>query len=517
ENILAVLDWAKEHGVKICQSLYTPVAGHPLSIDRVKEVVNLIKDHPALYGYMLQDEPTLHPNPAGETKTYEQMLYYMAEGYKAIREIDENNVVYCLESGGAGVKDFRTSAQCTDVFMVDPYPHGHEIVKDYQVLRMGQCLEATNGEVPQLVLLKAAAMSAKDYEQGIVTDVALRHQAYQALWMGAHEFGYIPLESSQGYKIQTSPFAAGIEAFTNTGEQKIMRDHFHGVNTTLVSNYQGKDVWMRSWIDEKGDMYLVLMNMTTGDVDVKIPFTSVNNKFTVGQFTATPVNGDTRTLTGNGVIETTLSDIQVALYKVYADVDTSVLSQPAFDDMSGYEWAQNAAEMLNEKGIVNNKGYGTFAPAENITRADFAGFIIRTLGLEVKGAENFADVDSSSEYAAEIATGKALGIFNGTGDNKFEPEAPISRQDLMTMCYRGMKEAGVVSGMVSNAWVNNFTDSGNISNYAVEAIAAMIENSIVRGNGDGTVNPLGNTTRAEAAVIMERISALRPDYRRLLA
>ncbi|MBR2877736.1 MAG: S-layer homology domain-containing protein, partial [Clostridia bacterium] len=77
--------------------------------------------------------------------------------------------------------------------------------------------------------------------------------------------------------------------------------------------------------------------------------------------------------------------------------------------------------------------------------------------------------------------------------------------------------AGVTSGMVSNAWIESFTDSGAISDYAVEAIAAMIENSIVRGNGDGTVNPLGNTTRAEAAVIMERISALRPDYRRLLA
>ncbi|MBR3576923.1 MAG: S-layer homology domain-containing protein, partial [Clostridia bacterium] len=128
-----------------------------------------------------------------------------------------------------------------------------------------------------------------------------------------------------------------------------------------------------------------------------------------------------------------------------------------------------------------------------------------------------ADVDPNHEYAKEIATGKALGIFNGTGDNKFEPEAAISRQDLMTMCYRGMKNAGVISGMVSKAWVNNFSDSGYISDYAVEAMASMIENAIVRGNGDGTVNPLGNTTRAEAAVIMNRISALRPEYKRLLA
>ncbi|MBR2973389.1 MAG: S-layer homology domain-containing protein [Clostridia bacterium] len=517
EEIMAMLDRAQEIGVKICFSLYTPPAGHPLTIDKVRHIAELVKDHPAVYGYMLQDEPSLHPGPSNQVKTYKQMIYYMGEGYKAIREIDPNNLVYCLESGGATIATMRSTAQCTDVFMVDPYPYNHETVKTYQILRVGQALEATGGEYKQLTLLKAAAMEAGDYEDGTVTDVAVRHQAYQTLWIGGYEYGYIPILSSKGYQIATSPFAEGIEGHTSSGEQQIIRDHFHGVNTTLVSNYQGKDVWMRSWIDGNGDMYLVLMNMTTGDVEVDIPYVSENGKFTVGEFVAKPVNGDTRTLVGNGRIQTTLSDIQVALYKVNANVDTAVLSQPVFDDMAGYEWAANAVELLNSKDIINNKGVGVYAPAENITRADFAGFIIRTLGLEEKGAENFADVDPNHEYAKEIATGKALGIFNGTGDNKFEPNAPISRQDLMTMCYRGMKTAGVTSGMVSNAWIESFTDSGAISDYAVEAIAAMIENSIVRGNGDGTVNPLGNTTRAEAAVIMERISALRPDYRRLLA
>ncbi|MBR2973408.1 MAG: carbohydrate binding domain-containing protein, partial [Clostridia bacterium] len=270
EEIIAMLDRAQEIGVKICFALYTPPAGHPLTIDKVRHLAELVKDHPAVYGYMLQDEPSLHPGPSNQVKTFDQMIYYMGEGYKAIREIDPNNLVYCLESGGATISTMRATAQCTDVFMIDPYPYAHEVVKDYQVLRVGQALEATGGEYKQLTLLKAAAMAEKDYEDGIVTDVAVRHQAYQSLWIGGYEYGYIPILSSKGYQIATSPFAEGIEGHTSSGEQQIIRDHFHGVNTTLVSNYQGKDVWMRSWIDGKGQMYLVLMNMTTGDVDVKI-------------------------------------------------------------------------------------------------------------------------------------------------------------------------------------------------------------------------------------------------------
>ncbi|MBR2471285.1 MAG: S-layer homology domain-containing protein, partial [Clostridia bacterium] len=192
------------------------------------------------------------------------------------------------------------------------------------------------------------------------------------------------------------------------------------------------------------------------------------------------------------------------------------LDAPAFDDMADYDWAKDAVENLSAKDIINSKAPATYAPAESITRADFAGFLMRTLGFEIKDAENFSDVDPNHEYAVEIATGKAMGIFNGTGDNMFNPDAPISRQDLMTMCYRGMQKGSIVSGLVSNAWVNSFSDNGLISDYALEAIASMIENEIVKGNPDGTINPLGNTTRAEAAVIMDRIFARRPEYKRLL-
>jgi len=520
EALLKQLDWYQEIGAKMCLSLYLPPVGYETSAEDVKKVVSAVKDHPAVYGYMLLDEPSLQSGPARQVKTFEHAIDTISRGYRLIRDIDPNNLVYCLESAGATVDQMREVAKCTDVFTIDPYPYQHETVPLYQLSRLGRAQEAMNGEYKLHTLIMAAAWKENHYNDNIVTPECVRHQTYTALWSGAQEYGFIPAHSDAGFKIETSPYREGIETLIKTGEQAIVREHFHAENTTLFANYQGKDFWTRSWIDKDGQMYLVLLNMKTTDTVVDIPFVSDNGKITVNSATLTPVNGDTEELTvTDGRIQKTLSDLQSILYKVTPaqPVDTELLAQDAFDDMAGYEWAKDAVELLNGKDIINKKGIGVYAPAENITRADFAGFIIRTLGFEVKGAENFADVDPNHEYAAEIATGKALGIFNGTGDNMFEPNAPISRQDLMTMSYRGMREAGVVSGMVSNAWIESFTDNGSISDYATEAMASMIENSIVRGNGDGTVNPLGNTTRAEAAVIMERISKMRPEYKRLLA
>ena len=126
-------------------------------------------------------------------------------------------------------------------------------------------------------------------------------------------------------------------------------------------------------------------------------------------------------------------------------------------------------------------------------------FLIRTMGLTQKGnTEQFSDVDPSAEYATEVLIGKNMGIFKGSGNNMFEPETEISRQDMMTMCARALELVGGVD-------LSRFTDNALIADYARDSIAAMVKQEIVKGNPDGTVNPLGNTTRAEAAVIMERI------------
>ncbi|MBR3577043.1 MAG: S-layer homology domain-containing protein, partial [Clostridia bacterium] len=215
--------------------------------------------------------------------------------------------------------------------------------------------------------------------------------------------------------------------------------------------------------------------------------------------------GDTYTVTGDdGVFKMTMKPTQTSLYKITPaqPVDTSLLSANTFDDMAEASWAADAVELLWNAGIVNKKGDGIFAPNTNITRGDFAMFLIRTLGLADKGsATQFADVDPNAEYATEVLIGKNLGIFKGSGNNMFEPETEISRQDMMTMCARAL-------GLTGGVDLGRFSDNALIADYARDSIAAMVKQEIVKGNPDGSVNPLGNTTRAEAAVIMERILSL---------
>ena len=156
--------------------------------------------------------------------------------------------------------------------------------------------------------------------------------------------------------------------------------------------------------------------------------------------------------------------------------------------------------------IVNDKGDYIYEPATPITRGDFVKFLIRALGLYKYETftSNFADVAPEAEYAVEVAIGKNLGILKGVGDNCFNPEAPITRQDLMVICARGMKVVKILD-KANISTLDQFSDNGIIADYAKADIAMMVELEMVKGNADGTINPLGNTTRAEAAVIMKRI------------
>ena len=61
---------------------------------------------------------------------------------------------------------------------------------------------------------------------------------------------------------------------------------------------------------------------------------------------------------------------------------------------------------------------------------------------------------------------------------------------------------GLLSGTVD---LSTFSDGGMIADYAEPHVSAMVAEGLIKGNADGTINPLGNTTRAEAAVIMNRI------------
>jgi len=175
-----------------------------------------------------------------------------------------------------------------------------------------------------------------------------------------------------------------------------------------------------------------------------------------------------------------------------------------FADISQYPWAKKQIEVLASKGIVNGTSDNTFSPGENITRADFLVLLVRTLELNADFSDNFSDVSETDYYYKAVGIAKALGITNGVGNNMFNPKEPISRQDMMVLSHRALKIAGIIKTQGSEAYIQKFKDKDKIAAYAAESVAAMVREGIIVGNRD-VINPAGNATRAETAVIMYRI------------
>ncbi len=175
-----------------------------------------------------------------------------------------------------------------------------------------------------------------------------------------------------------------------------------------------------------------------------------------------------------------------------------------FEDLGNVGWAKEQIEVLASKGIVRGMSEKEYAPQANITRADFLCFLVRTLGVDAKVNGNFDDINSDSYYYKEIAIAKRLGITSGTGNNRFSPDASITRQDMMVLTERTLRMLSRLKAQVSASDLDKFADKSLVATYAVDSIAALVKEGLIVGGGDN-VNPLGNTTRAEAAVFLYRI------------
>ena len=178
----------------------------------------------------------------------------------------------------------------------------------------------------------------------------------------------------------------------------------------------------------------------------------------------------------------------------------SVEESKRFTDLGAHAWAEDAINALADEGIIKGTSETTFSPANNITRADFTILLVRAFKLESENTENFADVEKSDYYVKELAIARNTGIVGGIGDNKYAPKNNITRQDMMVIVYRAMQKLGVELEVEDI----EYADFAEVSDYAKEAVSALITAGLVNGK-NGKIAPTDYTTRAEVAVLIKRI------------
>lgn len=179
-------------------------------------------------------------------------------------------------------------------------------------------------------------------------------------------------------------------------------------------------------------------------------------------------------------------------------------SADKFVDLEGYDWAKDAIDSLVKTGVINGTSEKTFSPGANITRADFTVLLVRALNITSESSENFTDVSQNAYYADALAAAKGSGIIVGVGDNKYNPTAQISRQDIMVIINRALEKTGYKLVAADASALSGYNDVADISDYAKNAVAILVKNGIITGT-DGSINPKGFANRAEVAVMLNRI------------
>ncbi len=171
----------------------------------------------------------------------------------------------------------------------------------------------------------------------------------------------------------------------------------------------------------------------------------------------------------------------------------------AFADVTTDKWFAKAVEFVTEKGLFSGVTEKEFGPDYNMTRGMLATVLYRLAGSpETDVTAKFDDVTSDKYYAKAIAWAQENGFVSGVTENSFAPENSITREQLATILYHyaGSPE---VTGTV------DFADSGSISEWSENAIVWAVENGILSGRNDNTLDPQGNATRAEVASILMRM------------
>ena len=230
--------------------------------------------------------------------------------------------------------------------------------------------------------------------------------------------------------------------------------------------------------------------------------------YEVGDVTVTDRFGDTVEVTENadGTYTFTMPNGQVSVNVTFVEVQTEPLP---FTDVSETDWFHDAVQYVYDNGLMGGVGDNRFAPNNPTTRAQLVTILYRLEGEPaVTGQSAFTDVEADTWYTNAVAWAAANGIVNGVSETQFAPGNNITREQLATILYRYAQAKGY--DVSASADLSGFPDAGDIQSYATQALSWAVAEGLLQGFEDDSLQPGGTATRAQIATILMRFLAAAP-------
>lgn len=177
-----------------------------------------------------------------------------------------------------------------------------------------------------------------------------------------------------------------------------------------------------------------------------------------------------------------------------------------FTDVHPDDWFYDAVMFVYQNNLMNGTSATTFSPNDATTRAQIATIFYRMAGNPaVDGKNNFTDVPygpGTAWYYDAVTWAQQNGILTGYEDGTFHPDELITREQLAMVFYNYAKFKGY--NITASGDLSAFTDAGEISAWAQEAMKWAVGSGLMNGKGNGIIDPKGTATRAEVAAMLHK-------------
>ena len=283
-------------------------------------------------------------------------------------------------------------------------------------------------------------------------------------------------------------------------------DWFNDPNYPSLGNGTYYNGWLRA-ADISPEQYVnellgkILKVGKNGTVEPKLTFQHIGKSVT---FTFKPD-------TGYKVKDVKVNGKSVGAVKTYT-IDKLTVStrieveftngKLPFTDVRESDWFYEDVAFAYENGLFAGTSDTTFSPNASMTRAMLVTVLYRLEGQPaVNGRSGFSDVQYNGYYEDAVTWAADNGIVNGTSTTTFSPNANVTREQMAAILYRYAQYKKY--NTAASSGLNGFTDHASVSGYAAASLEWAVAEKLVNGS-EGKLLPTGNATRAQVAAILHR-------------
>ncbi|WHH60846.1 S-layer homology domain-containing protein [Petroclostridium sp. X23] len=185
------------------------------------------------------------------------------------------------------------------------------------------------------------------------------------------------------------------------------------------------------------------------------------------------------------------------------------IAKKIFNDLDNYPWAEDAIEKMNLKGLIKGYGDGIFAPRNAVTKLEAVIMALRVMGWEGETKDinelpkKYKGKDIADWAKGYITVAYEKEILDDVDMMYFNPQEPAKRHEVAKYVIRALGYEGEAEDHMDAEL--SFVDAAAVPVGSVGYVYMVNQMKIMQGDNEKRFNPMGTLTRAEMAVLFERV------------